>query len=605
MCGKVSREVVVFEEAKEEKGKENGKGKGKGKEKGKGKGKENMSKNDEEDLDDENPTNETIPTNENNTDDDEETKNEIVVVGCGHPCTKKCHDPLPEQSLGYIPKMTKKQRHRKKQWVDSLTSLSLSISSSHSPSLSKVECSPCEVGVVVGCFHGVEGGRCSEVVKGCKKKCGEMLGCENHVCEEECHVFFLVRPTISPYLEEVLKGEERREREEKEKRERGERERKEREERDKRERAEREREKKDGGRGRGRGRGRGGERGGRGERGRAGAKGKGKQPEGKKQQKEQQPQQSNEPSYTPPHPPPYPFQKTLLFDPSLPPTGTLPSSFHPYTPSLTTNSPFPKIVTLVQDRDTGNTKKIEVVKVSDILSSPSFSHLHHFFQTLLSSPHPPTLPPLPSPAPPITPSHSVLLFASSPCSPCTLSCSLSRSCKHPCLLPCHPAPCPPCARTVLRSCFCPSSVLRPLPCPLDRILTNYEKKKRRTKEGEEVEEGEEERKQRKEAEEFLCCGGVCGRVWVCGHKCEKKCHPGECGGEGECEKKVGVVCGCERKIKAVWGCQEVMKRKGEVYYFLFSFDFILFLFYFILTITLFIFVDGQKKSKEFQQSFEM
>jgi len=83
---------------------------------------------------------------------------------------------------------------------------------------------------------------------------------------------------------------------------------------------------------------------------------------------------------------------------------------------------------------------------------------------------------------------------------CGLTCSRSRgvTCPHPCTLPCHPGPCPPCAALgPLASCPCGRTTFR-LRC------------------------GEQERKGQ-------TCGSPCSKLLSCGtHKCTAPCHDGPC-----------------------------------------------------------------------------
>ncbi|KAG1811846.1 uncharacterized protein BJ212DRAFT_1448349 [Suillus subaureus] len=132
---------------------------------------------------------------------------------------------------------------------------------------------------------------------------------------------------------------------------------------------------------------------------------------------------------------------------------------------------------------------------------------------------------------------------------CAYPCSRVRpsACGHGCPLACHPGPCPPCAVTVRKGCWCGRQVSTPLscgnpqhtctqvchpgeckPCVVAEIVACYCGKEEKevpcgdrkdwaivcAVEGEVGWEGRYE------------CDGVCGRPFACGvHTCEKGCHP--------------------------------------------------------------------------------
>ncbi|KAL4428037.1 hypothetical protein ABPG75_002126 [Micractinium tetrahymenae] len=79
-------------------------------------------------------------------------------------------------------------------------------------------------------------------------------------------------------------------------------------------------------------------------------------------------------------------------------------------------------------------------------------------------------------------------------------------CGHPCVLLCHPGPCPPCPRVVSASCFCGAVVT-------DKRCGRHE----------------------------FSCGGICGAVLPCGHACPAICHDGEC---PPCALVSTVPCRC-------------------------------------------------------------
>ena len=45
------------------------------------------------------------------------------------------------------------------------------------------------------------------------------------------------------------------------------------------------------------------------------------------------------------------------------------------------------------------------------------------------------------------------------CSPCTLPCQRTRSCEHPCPLPCHSGACPRCGEELRLPCHCTRSTI--------------------------------------------------------------------------------------------------------------------------------------------------
>lgn len=79
-------------------------------------------------------------------------------------------------------------------------------------------------------------------------------------------------------------------------------------------------------------------------------------------------------------------------------------------------------------------------------------------------------------------------------------------CAHPCMLLCHPGPCPPCPRAVSASCYCGA------------LVTN----------------------KRCGRQEFSC-GGTCGAPLPCGHTCPLVCHDGDC---PPCNLASSVACRC-------------------------------------------------------------
>ncbi|EFN58119.1 hypothetical protein CHLNCDRAFT_34551 [Chlorella variabilis] len=84
------------------------------------------------------------------------------------------------------------------------------------------------------------------------------------------------------------------------------------------------------------------------------------------------------------------------------------------------------------------------------------------------------------------------------------------SCEHPCMLLCHPGPCPPCPRVISTSCFCGALVT-------DKRCGHHE----------------------------FSCGGTCYALLPCGHTCPAICHDGGCPPCGELVSTVSCLCGAE------------------------------------------------------------
>ncbi|KAF8067912.1 hypothetical protein FPV67DRAFT_1626152 [Lyophyllum atratum] len=109
---------------------------------------------------------------------------------------------------------------------------------------------------------------------------------------------------------------------------------------------------------------------------------------------------------------------------------------------------------------------------------------------------------------------------------CANPCSRVREsgCGHPCPLPCHPGPCPPCQVTTRLECYCPQKKIMAFRCGVD-------KGKKRD----------------------LSCGSVCRRKLGCGnHVCEEVCHEGPC---AACLVREEVKCWCGSSTKEI-GCGE-------------------------------------------------
>ncbi|KAF9174161.1 FKBP12-associated protein [Mortierella sp. AD010] len=108
---------------------------------------------------------------------------------------------------------------------------------------------------------------------------------------------------------------------------------------------------------------------------------------------------------------------------------------------------------------------------------------------------------------------------------CGELCGRSRDCPHPCNIPCHPGPCPPCGGLgPTQSCHCGSESFQ-LRC-VDTDFTFQSGKS---------------------------CNRVCGELLGCGkHSCSSVCHPGLC---SPCEEEQVQKCYC--------GKHERMARCGD------------------------------------------
>ncbi|KAG1798823.1 uncharacterized protein HD556DRAFT_153931 [Suillus plorans] len=108
---------------------------------------------------------------------------------------------------------------------------------------------------------------------------------------------------------------------------------------------------------------------------------------------------------------------------------------------------------------------------------------------------------------------------------CALPCSRVRisACGHGCPLPCHPGPCPPCAVTVRKGCWCGRQVstVRCSSLASPNATTG------------------------------VSCGVICSKPLLCGnpqHTCAQVCHPGEC---KPCVVAEIVACYCGKEEKEV------------------------------------------------------
>lgn len=116
---------------------------------------------------------------------------------------------------------------------------------------------------------------------------------------------------------------------------------------------------------------------------------------------------------------------------------------------------------------------------------------------------------------------------------CGQSCSRKRNyCNHPCPLPCHPGPCPPCNVSLVIPC---ASHGHPLTVKCSTVHGANG--------------------------QAPTCDELCNRVQDCGcaeHRCSEPCHEGPC---QECTVKEDVFCFCgkeEKSVKCGW------KRENEV-----------------------------------------
>ena len=110
---------------------------------------------------------------------------------------------------------------------------------------------------------------------------------------------------------------------------------------------------------------------------------------------------------------------------------------------------------------------------------------------------------------------------------CGNPCSRTRVCGHPCPLPCHPGPCPPCMITIQNPCHCGRDVVA-LVCSRANPTTGGKIKLPASR----------------------SCGRKCGKPLSCqNHVCPELCHDGEC---PPCSVTEHARCWCgkERKLLA-------------------------------------------------------
>ncbi|KAI0264607.1 hypothetical protein BC834DRAFT_244398 [Gloeopeniophorella convolvens] len=117
---------------------------------------------------------------------------------------------------------------------------------------------------------------------------------------------------------------------------------------------------------------------------------------------------------------------------------------------------------------------------------------------------------------------------------CGNACSRARTCGHPCSLPCHPGPCPPCMITIQNPCHCGKDIIslvcsRAAPTTGGRTMLPANRS----------------------------CGRKCEKPLSCrNHVCQDVCHDGDC---APCPIKVLSRCWCG-KVQKELGCGEGDER---------------------------------------------
>jgi len=113
---------------------------------------------------------------------------------------------------------------------------------------------------------------------------------------------------------------------------------------------------------------------------------------------------------------------------------------------------------------------------------------------------------------------------------CGSPCSRTRACGHPCPLPCHPGPCPPCMITIQNPCHCGRDVIA-LVCSRANATTAGKVSLPASR----------------------SCGRKCGKPLSCRtHVCPELCHDGEC---PPCSVTEQARCWCGKETK-VLACGE-------------------------------------------------
>lgn len=122
---------------------------------------------------------------------------------------------------------------------------------------------------------------------------------------------------------------------------------------------------------------------------------------------------------------------------------------------------------------------------------------------------------------------------------CGTSCSRSRACGHPCPLPCHPGPCPPCMITIQNPCHCGRDVIA-LVCSRANPTTGGKVGFPASR----------------------SCGRKCGKFLSCrNHLCPELCHDGEC---PPCSVTEEANCWCGKETK-VLACGEGDAKECNIF----------------------------------------
>jgi len=121
---------------------------------------------------------------------------------------------------------------------------------------------------------------------------------------------------------------------------------------------------------------------------------------------------------------------------------------------------------------------------------------------------------------------------------CGNSCSRSRACVHPCPLPCHPGPCPPCMVTIQNPCHCGRDVIA-LVCSRANPTTGGKVGLPASR----------------------SCGRKCGKSLSCrNHLCPELCHDGEC---PPCSVTEQASCWCGKETKLL-ACGEADAKECNI-----------------------------------------
>ena len=109
---------------------------------------------------------------------------------------------------------------------------------------------------------------------------------------------------------------------------------------------------------------------------------------------------------------------------------------------------------------------------------------------------------------------------------CGNSCSRIRVCGHPCPLPCHPGPCPPCMITIQNPCHCGKDVVALVCSRANPIIGG-----------------------KVNLPSNRSCGRKCGKPLSCrNHVCVELCHDGEC---PPCSVTDLAKCWCGKERKNI------------------------------------------------------